>query len=106
MKFYDPYPKQRDFHKAGDEHPFRLFMAGNQLGKSDAGAAEFAMHLTGQYPDWWKGRQFEHKIIAWVGGDTNNTTRDVIQAKLFGEPGSPGTGFVPEDWCCYVVRLV
>lgn len=73
-------------------------MAGNQLGKSDAGAAEFAMHLTGLYPDWWKGKRFDHKIVAWVGGDTNNTTRDVIQAKLFGEPGAPGTGFIPEDF--------
>lgn len=97
LKFYDPYPKQIAFHKAGKEHPFRLFMAGNQLGKSDCGGAEFAMHLTGLYPDDWDGRVFDHKIVAWVGGDTNNTTRDVIQAKLFGEPGSPGTGFVPRD---------
>lgn len=55
------------------------------------------MHCLGQYPDDWKGKTFEYPIIAWVGGDTNQTVRDVIQAKLFGEPGSPGTGFIPED---------
>jgi len=85
------------FHDIGLDHPFRLFMAGNQLGKTDCGAAEFSMHCTGLYSDDWKGRRFDHNIIAWVGGDTNNTTRDVIQAKLFGEPGSPGTGFIPEE---------
>lgn len=33
-------------------------MAGNQLGKTWAGANEMAMHLTGAYPDWWQGRRF------------------------------------------------
>jgi hypothetical protein len=30
-----------------------LFLAGNQSGKTEAGAFEIACHLTGMYPDWW-----------------------------------------------------
>ncbi|WFU49498.1 terminase family protein [Sinorhizobium terangae] len=46
---YRPYAKQREFHDAGAAVRERLFMAGNQLGKTLAGAAEAAMHLTGRY---------------------------------------------------------
>ena len=48
---YAPYQKQMDFHAAGKSHRERLLMAGNQLGKTLAGAAEMAMHLSGRYPD-------------------------------------------------------
>ena len=34
---YRPYPKQAEFHAAGATHDERLFMAGNQLGKTMAG---------------------------------------------------------------------
>jgi hypothetical protein len=53
---YRPYTKQREFHAAGATHRERLFMAGNQLGKTVAGGNEWAIHLTGRYPDWWEGR--------------------------------------------------
>jgi microcystin-dependent protein len=35
---YRPYPKQQAFHAAGASHRERLFMAGNQLGKTVMGA--------------------------------------------------------------------
>ncbi|WP_340317236.1 hypothetical protein [Rhizorhabdus argentea] len=38
---YRPYTKQREFHDAGAEHRERLFMAGNQLGKTVAGSFEW-----------------------------------------------------------------
>ena len=53
---YAPYKRQADFHAAGATNRERLFMAGNQLGKTRAGGAEWAMHLTGRYPDWWVGK--------------------------------------------------
>ena len=53
---YKPYAKQIEFHNKGAEYRERLLMAGNQLGKTWAGAFEMAMHLTGRYPAWWKGR--------------------------------------------------
>jgi Terminase large subunit, T4likevirus-type, N-terminal len=54
---YEPYPKQAAFHAAGAMHRERLLMAANQSGKTHAGAAEAAFHLTGNYPDWWIGRR-------------------------------------------------
>lgn len=55
------------------------------------------MHLTGIYPEWWKGHRFKKPIRAWFGGVTNLTTRDVIQRKLMGSPGEIGTGWVPAE---------
>ena len=49
---YRPYPKQQAFHAAGARHSERLLMAANQVGKSYAGAAECALHLTGKYDEW------------------------------------------------------
>ena len=49
---YKPYDRQRQFHEAGTSHRERLLMAGNQLGKTLAGAMETAMHATGRYPEW------------------------------------------------------
>jgi hypothetical protein len=42
---YRPYPRQAEFHAAGAAHRERLFLAGNQLGKTLAGANELAMGL-------------------------------------------------------------
>ena len=97
---YRPYEKQRDFHKAGAEHRERLFMAGNQLGKTVAGSAEWAFHLTGKYPDWWKGRKFNEPGRYWAAGETRVSTRDTIQKLLIGEPEREadwGTGMIPGD---------
>jgi phage terminase large subunit-like protein len=52
LAHYQPYDKQRSFHEAGATSRERLLMAGNQLGKTLAGAFEAAMHSTGRYPDW------------------------------------------------------
>lgn len=38
---YRPYARQREFHDAGAQHRERLFMAGNQLGKTLAGSFEW-----------------------------------------------------------------
>ena len=42
LKFYTPYPKQREFHAMGAVKRERLLMAGNQTGKSHSGAFETA----------------------------------------------------------------
>jgi phage terminase large subunit-like protein len=75
-------------------------MAGNQLGKTLAGSMEWAMHLTGKYPDWWPGRRFEEPGRYWAGGETRVSTRDSIQKLLVGEPEREeewGTGSIPGD---------
>jgi phage terminase large subunit-like protein len=95
---YRPYPKQKMFHEAGAVHRERLFMAGNQLGKTLAGSMEWAMHLTGRYPDWWQGRRFAGRVRLWAAGESRASTRDTVQRLLLGEPEkeeSRGTGAIP-----------
>lgn len=91
-----------EFFKAGKIHNERCFMGGNRVGKTTVGCYELALHLTGEYPDWWPGRRFEHPVDAWAAGKTTETTRDIVQTKLFGdlshEDGRKrftGTGMVP-----------
>ena len=97
--FFDPYVKQQQFFDLGMTHRERLLMAGNQLGKSEAGAFEMACHLTGLYPDSWLGRRFDKPMQAWAAGETSTVVRDVQQKKLCGEPGVEelfGTGYIPK----------
>lgn len=100
LKVYQPYGKQQDFHKAGKTYSERLFMAGNQLGKTIAGGAEWAMHLTGRYPDWWDGQTFDKPTTMWATGVTGESTRDNPQRILIGPPTLEeqwGTGMIPKD---------
>src|SRR6266849_9059 len=87
---YRPYPKQIEFHEAGLAHRERLFLAGNQLGKTMAGAFEEAAHATGKYPIWWAGRRFDRPTHSWVAGVTGESTRDTVQRALIGEHGRGG----------------
>ncbi|MDK1377104.1 MULTISPECIES: terminase large subunit [unclassified Sinorhizobium] len=99
LKFYRPYAKQVEFHKAGAAYRERLFMAGNQLGKTLSGAAEAAMHLTGQYPDWWPGRRWGRAITMLAGSESYELTRDGVQRLMVGPPLSEedwGTGYIPK----------
>lgn len=96
----DLYLKHLEFFRlgAGDEVNERAFMAANRVGKTwGAGGYETALHLTGLYPDWWQGRRFTHPVDWWAAGDTSETTRDIIQACLFGPIGELGTGLIPGD---------
>ena len=100
LRDYRPYTKQREFHRNGADYRERLFMAGNQLGKTVAGAAEAAMHLTGRYPDWWQGRKFDRPIVMLAGSESYELTRDGVQRLLVGPPDREeewGTGFIPGD---------
>jgi phage terminase large subunit-like protein len=100
LKHYRPYAKQREFHAAGATHRERLFMAGNQLGKTVAGAAEVAMHLTGRYPDDWNGKRYDRPNIWLAGSESYELTRDGVQRLLVGPPDKEeewGTGYIPAD---------
>lgn len=105
LKYYKPYAKQMEFHNAqgkGTDSPAaqRLFLAGNQVGKSFSGAMESAIHLTGRYPDWWKGVTYNRPVEMMIGSNTNETCRDIIQKELFGNPlddREVGTGTIPKD---------
>jgi len=94
---YAPYLKQREFHSAGATFRERLFIAGNQLGKTWAGGYETAIHLTGRYPDWWSGKEFTKPIASWAAGVTGEATRDTVQRICMGRPNSIGTGSIPKS---------
>ena len=96
MLYYRPYQRQKEFHHKSLVRE-RLFMAGNQLGKTVAGAYEMACHLTGRYPDWWTGRKFSKPIVAWATGITGGSVRETTQRLLVGRPGQYGTGMIPKE---------
>lgn len=97
------YPKHMEHFAAGLKYRERCFMAANRIGKSEgAGAYETTLHLTGEYPPWWPGRKFDQATTGYACGKTNETTRDIVQAKLFGKVRTiegrktfSGTGLVP-----------
>lgn len=67
-----------------------------------AGGYESTLHMTGEYPDWWEGRRFPRPTAGYACGKTNETTRDIVQNKLFGKVRFEnqrkvftGTGLVP-----------
>lgn len=99
------YPRHLEFFEAGTNHRERLMLAANRVGKTEGvGGFELSLHLTGQYPDWWKGRRFNRPVRAWAAGDTSETVRDILQRKLMGPVGSWGTGLLPGDTIERVVR--
>src|SRR5882762_1637436 len=112
LSHYKPYGFQIAFHNAlgfKTETPAsqRALMAGNKVGKTLCGGMEAAMHLTGRYPDWFKGRRFYHSINMLVGGYTNESVRDLCQAELFGDPTDDrklGTGSIPIECIGKVTR--
>jgi len=81
----------------GAHKRFRLFMAGNQLGKTYAGGFETQCHLTGRYPPWWEGHRYETGIRCWASGVSNKATRERVQVMLLGEEPNWGTGMIPKD---------
>lgn len=97
------YPRHLEFFAAGAKYRERCFMAANRIGKSEgAGGYETALHLTGEYPEWWPGRRFRSATQGYACGKTNETTRDIVQTKLFGKVRTEGqrkvftgTGLVP-----------
>lgn len=104
LDFYEPYPKQLEFHTLGKTKHEIALIASNRSGKTYSAAAEVAMHLTGLYPPNWPGKRFDHPIRMWSCGVTGLVVRDVNQKLLFGTPGvemDQGTGMVPKecvDW--------
>jgi phage terminase large subunit-like protein len=100
MDFFGPYSKQAEFIDMGATKRERLLMAANQVGKSEVGAFEVSCHLTGLYPEWWKGRKWDRPTRWWAAALTSQLARDVSQKKLCGEPGveaAYGTGMIPKE---------
>jgi len=92
-ELYVPHMK---FFEAGRLHNERAFRAAHRVGKTEGtGGFELVCHATGRYPGWWVGRRFKKPIKAWACGDTNQTTKDILQYKLLGPLEDVGTGLIP-----------
>lgn len=94
------YGKHVQFFADGEWAQARACVGGNGTGKTECGGFETTCHLTGDYPSWWEGKRFDRPIVAWIGGDTTKTVRDIIQFKLFGttdyrDAAEMGTGIIP-----------
>lgn len=101
---YQPIGVQHvwDFHVPGyKNYCARGFINHNTEGM---GAYEMTLHLTGDYPKWWKGRRFESRVHAWAAGDTSQTVREIIQDKLLGPINDMGSGMIPKDKIARVTK--
>ena len=113
LRDYKPYPFQMDFHNCKDingEYAYQKFLqAANQVGKTLCTGAEVAMHATGIYPVWYEGHKLKKPTKIIVAGVTNDTTRDICQGELLGDPedeDSLGTGTIPRDRIVETFRKV
>ncbi len=91
------YPKHIAFMEAGATFRERAFIAGNRTGKSLTVCTELTYHVTGRYPEWWKGKRFHKPITAWACGETTKTARDILQKELLGPRNDLGSGLIPKD---------
>lgn len=101
---YDPYPFQVAWHngrdKEGNFAHQKFLQAANQVGKTTAAGAEIAWHATGDYPAVYVGVRLENPKLIQVSGVTNDTTRDICQKELCGDPEDEkafGTGTLPKN---------
>ena len=91
------YKKHMEFFEAGATYNERCCLAANRIGKTESmGGYEVTLHLTGLYPDWWKGRRFTKPTQGWAAGDTSQTVRDILQYKLLGDINDIGSGLIPK----------
>lgn len=93
----DKLPKHRAFFDAGKDYRIRAFIASNRSGKSQAAAFEAACHATGLYPSWWAGKRFNRPVKIWACGISWGQVKEVLQSKLYGVQGNPGTGMIASN---------
>lgn len=102
LKDFKPYDYQQKFYAASADYHQLFLCAGNRVGKTYGVAHVIAYHLTGDYPEWWTGRRFDHPILVWAVGITTDSTRKIMQKALFGTESARdtdelGTGAIPRD---------
>jgi len=88
-------PNARQWDYICAESHETLFSGLNQAGKSTALCMKAAYHLTGLYPDGYEGPRFDEPINAAIGGETAQSTRDLLCERLLGPVSDRGTGYIP-----------
>jgi len=108
LKYFRPFEHQKSFFLTG-KHERRGILAANRIGKTVSTCFETAMHLTGQYPDWWEGYRFDKSITCMVAGEGWSQVALVLQNELLGTQDvkitdNLGTGAIPRE--CIVVNTM
>ena len=101
LKYFRPFQHQLKFFATGDSER-RGILAANRIGKTVSTCYEAAMHLTGQYPDWWNGYRFNKPITCMVAGEGWSQVALVLQNELLGTQDvkiteNLGSGSIPRD---------
>ena len=101
LKYFRPFDHQRKFFRTGNSER-RGILAANRIGKTVSTCFETAMHLTGQYPEWWDGKRYNKPITAMVAGEGWQQVAMVLQNELLGSQDVKitdqlGTGAIPRD---------
>ncbi len=101
LRYFRPFEHQVRFFATGD-HDRRGILAANRIGKTVSTCYETAMHLTGEYPEWWTGKRFNKPINAMVAGEGWSQVALVLQNELLGTNDikirdAIGTGAIPRD---------
>ncbi len=77
------YPWQHEFFTSPAQQT--MVLAGNRTGKTMSAGFKWAVHLSGDYPDWWTGFRYGHAPNVMVAGVDNIQLKLVVQKELFGE---------------------
>ena len=101
LKYFRPFEHQKKFFLTGKSER-RGILAANRIGKTVSTCYEVAMHLTGQYPDWWAGKQWTKPVTVMVAGEGWQQVAMVLQNELLGSQDikikeNLGTGAIPRD---------
>lgn len=102
LKYFRPFPHQLKFFNDTYRDDRRGILAANRIGKTVSTCFETAMHLTGIYPSWWKGKRFNKPVNVMVAGEGWQQVALVLQAELLGTNDvklnhAIGTGAIPRD---------
>ena len=92
---WEPYRWQQQFLDATLDNEELMLRAANRVGKTATAAFLSTCFSTGQYPEGWDGKRFPRSTLGWVVSITNETSRDICQKELLGDP--IGTGLIPAD---------
>lgn len=102
LKWFRPFPYQHKFFETGATHSRRGMIAANRAGKTVASTFETAYHLTGLYPEDWKGKRWDRPIIAMASGESWEQVAKTLQSKLLGcddikQGYKLGSGSIPRE---------
>jgi len=101
LKYFRPFEHQKRFFATGGSER-RGILAANRIGKTVSTCYEVAMHLTGQYPEWWEGKRWDKPVTVMVAGEGWGQVAMVLQNELLGTQDvkirdALGTGAIPRN---------